>query len=572
MVEAIDWESRLLERGGALPDSLRIDLLCAAVRPLVRLGRNSDANHRLARALDAALMSVTAGSLSAVARDAVLNVVAHPLGSLGASHLRSRLGAMAAGNGTVQGWARVLRDALGLSAGDGDVAAALLEREPETHDDDAITVLETLVRMSAANSLGRHGDALVVVESLPEAIGVDLRVEAALALEAAIAAREVGRHDDADYWIRAALDSEALEPLALVRAHEVAASVAISLRQDRDAATHLLAARRLTPLALAGQRIEESAGHRVAEIDIRRPEDGTGTDDFGLRRRVVALDRALQERTQQLEAVLGRRGGRAVDQLVGDALANGWFELWFQPIRINASGRIGGAEALLRLRHPDRGILHPGAFLGSEISEGTQRSLNEWVIDHACLELARWGGMGLDVGVSINVAGSWVDPDLVAMVDHAVSTHGVDPAFVTVEITEESPLPLGPATAGAIADLHGVGVRIALDDFGTGFSSLDHLLRLDVDSVKIDQRFAARLDSDSRSAAIVAAVVGMSGLLGFDVVIEGIETSGALEAQRRLGVHAAQGFFIGPPRPAAGFGGLLATGGTPEQLAAASGD
>jgi len=164
---------------------------------------------------------------------------------------------------------------------------------------------------------------------------------------------------------------------------------------------------------------------------------------------------------------------------------------------------------------------------------------------------------GVPFRFSVNVSASQLDGRLPRIVSDALTLNGVPATAMTLEVTEHLLLEADEVQVAALEAIRESGVRLALDDFGTAYSSLNHLRRFPVDVVKIDRSFIAGICHDPADMAIVAAVVQLSRTFGFAVVAEGVETAEQLDQQRRLGCHAAQGYLIGRPRPAAEFGRML---------------
>lgn len=241
------------------------------------------------------------------------------------------------------------------------------------------------------------------------------------------------------------------------------------------------------------------------------------------------------------------------------ALEEGWFQLHYQPVLDLRDGRIVGAEALLRIQHPDRGLLQPDAFI--EVAEGSRLMLpiGEWVLNQACSQLVTWRRVA-DITMAINVSGRQVlDASLSDQVLTAAENTGVDPAQLCLEVTERVLLDAGPAIKRDLETLSRRGVLLALDDFGTGYSSLSYLQHFPVDVVKIDQSFVAGLGQRSKDEAIVSAVMALGSTLDLEVVAEGVESGIQLEELQRLGCRRAQGYYFGAPVDASAFTRLLST-------------
>ncbi|WNV75584.1 EAL domain-containing protein [Geodermatophilus sp. DSM 44513] len=258
---------------------------------------------------------------------------------------------------------------------------------------------------------------------------------------------------------------------------------------------------------------------------------------------IVVFDGALRaalERRQRTEADL--RAGITRDEM----------RLLYQPVVDTASGCLVGVEALVRWQHPTRGLLGPDAFIAVAEDTGLVVPLGEWVLQEACRQLAAWRRAGLDLTVAVNVsARQLADPQFPDLVAAVVTTSGVDPAAVCLELTETALLDATGATVATLRRLHAFGVRLALDDFGTGFSSLTFLKRFPIDVVKIDRSFVCDLVDDTSDAAIVAAVVTLGRSLGLQTVAEGVEHADQLTALRQLGCQLAQGYLFSAPTTAA---------------------
>ncbi|MGH7042324.1 MAG: EAL domain-containing protein [Acetobacteraceae bacterium] len=248
-------------------------------------------------------------------------------------------------------------------------------------------------------------------------------------------------------------------------------------------------------------------------------------------------------------------------QLQGElqgALGRGEFELRFQPQVDLRTGRIVGAEALIRWRRDGGRLALPGEFLSVAADCGLIGEIDDWVLQEACHQAARWRARGAaTVSVSVNVSAIRAHVGgLCARVVQALQTAGLPPALLELELTEGLLLHDAHDAADDLEALHQLGVRIAIDDFGTGFSSLARLAQLHVDRLKIDKSFIETLD-DANSLAIVRAVVSLGRSLRMEVVAEGVETPGQFARVRAVGCDAVQGYFTGRPVSAEAFGALL---------------
>jgi EAL domain-containing protein (putative c-di-GMP-specific phosphodiesterase class I) len=230
------------------------------------------------------------------------------------------------------------------------------------------------------------------------------------------------------------------------------------------------------------------------------------------------------------------------------AVANNELAVYLQPIVDIASGDIAAFEALLRWRHPDRGMMSPGEFISIAEETGLIGSIGEWVLFEACAEAAASAG---DFTISVNLSpAQFRTRRVVRAVKGALAASGLSASRLVLEITESVLLMDDDQTRAALAELRGLGVRFALDDFGTGHSSLSYLQKFRFDTIKIDRSFVAASDADQVNATLVRAVVSLGRELGISVVAEGIETEEQRDKLASQGCRYAQGYLFGRPGPA----------------------
>ena len=250
----------------------------------------------------------------------------------------------------------------------------------------------------------------------------------------------------------------------------------------------------------------------------------------------------------------------ALDREMRAALAAEQFELFYQ-VQVDAAERACGAEALIRWRHPERGLVMPGAFIAAAEESGFIRLLGAWVLRAACRQLVAWQAsphtraMRLSVNVS---AKQFAQFDFVAHVQDVLDETGAPPSLLRLELTESTALRDVERTVETMRALKGLGVRFSMDDFGSGYSSLTYLRRLPFDELKIDQSFVRGLGQDGVGVAIVRSIVAMSEALGIDVVAEGVETADERAALAAHGCGTYQGYLFGRPIPARDFEAALA--------------
>jgi diguanylate cyclase (GGDEF)-like protein len=232
------------------------------------------------------------------------------------------------------------------------------------------------------------------------------------------------------------------------------------------------------------------------------------------------------------------------------ALERGELEVHYQPIVQLATGRICEVEALVRWRHPSRGLIPPDRFIPVAEETGLIIPIGMWVLETACREVRAWRmrlGKYEDLRLSVNLsARQFQHPTLVEDVERVLQETGLDPDNLTFEITESIAMRDVGVAGNILADLKGLGVRLAIDDFGTGYSSLSYLHRFPIDVLKIDRSFVSRLGG-GQDVAIVEAVIALARGLNMEVTAEGIETNAQLAQLERLGCHKGQGYYFGRP-------------------------
>jgi EAL domain-containing protein (putative c-di-GMP-specific phosphodiesterase class I) len=216
------------------------------------------------------------------------------------------------------------------------------------------------------------------------------------------------------------------------------------------------------------------------------------------------------------------------------------------------SGAIVAVEALVRWRHPERGLLLPDAFIGVVESTNLATELGRWVMRSACADLSRWRshGVGQNAMLRINVSPSQlVSCGFVRSVADIIEEFGIDGSSVCLEITERAVVGEIEITRRALEELKEIGVQIAIDDFGTGYAVLSHLKSLPVDALKIDASFVRDLGTSPGDLAIVRSIIGLAEAFDLQVVAEGVETPAAALTLMRHGCQRAQGYLLSRPLP-----------------------
>ena len=233
------------------------------------------------------------------------------------------------------------------------------------------------------------------------------------------------------------------------------------------------------------------------------------------------------------------------------ALEKDEFLVHYQPVVDLASGRMVGAEALVRWNSPTRGMVPPGLFIPTAEESDLILALGDWVLHRATHDIAQQLGAlppGFDLHVNVS-ARQLIQSDFPATLRAVLSASRLPPQQLTLELTESVLIDSDVAMRERIAAIHALGVRIAIDDFGTGYSSLAYLSRLAFDCIKIDQSFVRKLLASAQDEAIIAAVLHMAHGFGVTVVAEGVETAAEAERLRAMGCPNAQGYWFGRPGP-----------------------
>ena len=297
-------------------------------------------------------------------------------------------------------------------------------------------------------------------------------------------------------------------------------------------------------------------GHQLstdASIGIAlAPADGTELDQL-IKHADLAMYAAKAEGRRVhrfFEAAMDARAQArlTMEQDLRQALADGGFDLHYQPLLDLASGEVTGCEALLRWRHPERGMISPAEFIPVAEDTGLINELGDWVVQTACAEAAGWPSR---VKIAVNVSPIQLKcPTLALRITAALAASGLPPDRLEIEITEAVLIHDDESALAILHQLRAIGVRIALDDFGTGFSSLSYLKRFPFDKIKIDRCFISDIEADG-SAAIVQAVVNIAAARNMTTTAEGVETEAQRDMLRRLGCTQMQGYLFSAPRPAA---------------------
>ncbi len=269
------------------------------------------------------------------------------------------------------------------------------------------------------------------------------------------------------------------------------------------------------------------------------------------------LSRPIQVFDAAKERATNRRHRLAID--LRHALeADEDLDLFYQPKANLETGRLTGAEALLRWNHPELGYVPPDEFVTLAEQTGLINRLTDTVLRRGIGQAGRWVRDGLDLGLSLNVSvANLADDSLPQRVGALLEQHAVDPARITLEVTETDIMRDPQRTTQVLARLDQLGVRLSIDDFGTGYSSLAYLKRIPVRELKIDKCFVSDLETNHSDLVIARTVIGLATNLSISTVAEGVESQGTWDILESLGCHQAQGYLLGRPMPATQFEAFL---------------
>ena len=289
------------------------------------------------------------------------------------------------------------------------------------------------------------------------------------------------------------------------------------------------------------------------------PDHGIDCDDL-LHRADIAMYRAKSGDGRHyaiFDAEMAERSAERVslENDLHQALAKNQLELFYQPKTDNSGKRLLGAEALLRWRHPEIGLVSPADFIPIAEETGLIIQIGRWVLREACLQLAAWRGQGHDIaGVSVNVsARQFADRSFVSTVRTIITEVGIDPGRVDLELTESIMTGDVEVALETLQGLKDIGVTLSIDDFGTGYSSLAYLRNFPIDTLKIDQTFVRQMHANEKDAAIVSTSIALAGNLGFKTVAEGVELEEHAHILDDFGCTQLQGYWIAKPLPSDDF-------------------
>ncbi len=324
------------------------------------------------------------------------------------------------------------------------------------------------------------------------------------------------------------------------------------------------------PFQADGHELSASASIGIALF----PQDGTTADQL-LSRADVALHSARdagRNRAHAFSSTLETTGKAQMESEIRAALRQGRFLLHYQP-KITAQGRLAGLEALIRLSHPERGIIPPADFIPIAEQSDLIVQIGTWVLDEVCRQIVWWRQNGYgQISVAVNASPVQLErPDFAEFVEDCLARHGVPAWSIEIELTENLLIANGGETIRQMRSLRALGVRFSIDDFGAGYSALGYLHQLPVDAIKLDRSFVQSLETSDAARRIVAGLITVARGLGLNVVAEGVETEGQRLALLSAGCPQMQGYYFARPCLAEDLGEILTRCDMPAALCALAG-
>jgi diguanylate cyclase (GGDEF)-like protein len=325
----------------------------------------------------------------------------------------------------------------------------------------------------------------------------------------------------------------------------------VLLRGVCDPADVLETAERLICAISENYLLADSTVAIGASIGIALIPDSSVEPDDLIRWADMALYRAKADgrglaRIFSPEMDVAVRHKRELESMLREAIARQYLELQYQPVVDVRSGAVVACEALVRLRHPTRGMISPAEFIPAAEETGLILEIGDWVLSRACADAASWPGQ-VRVAVNFSPKQFILRPDMASHIRAALEASGLDPKRLEVEITESTLMEAKDAI-GELERISAMGVKIALDDFGTGYSSLSYLRQFPVDKIKIDRSFAQDVLSRA-SKAVIGSVSVLAQMLEVELVVEGVETPAQLNALKHWDVKLVQGYLFSRPLP-----------------------
>ncbi|MGB5305922.1 MAG: bifunctional diguanylate cyclase/phosphodiesterase, partial [Gammaproteobacteria bacterium] len=297
------------------------------------------------------------------------------------------------------------------------------------------------------------------------------------------------------------------------------------------------------------------------------PNDGDDIDTL-LKHADIAMYHAKQHGRNCYEFYASEMNARSMERLsiennLRNALSRDELLLHYQPKVDIMTGQICGAEALLRWNHPELGMVSPLDFIQLSEETGLIVPIGDWVLRAACRQAKAWQTVRqapLQMAVNVSIR-QFLDPNLLTSIREALDDSGLEPQYLTLEMTENMLMENAASNIEALCRIKELGIKLSIDDFGTGYSSLSYLKQFPLDELKIDRSFVTEVQPGNDRAPIIDAIIAMARSLDLSIVAEGVENEPQLEYLRARGCCVIQGFLFSKPLPVDAFGTLLSGSG-----------
>lgn len=336
----------------------------------------------------------------------------------------------------------------------------------------------------------------------------------------------------------------------------------ISSKSDADGLAEKIISSLEEPFLLKGQDVYVSASIGITFF----PEDSEEPDTL-IKNSDAAMHRVKKQGKNSyrlFEPEMNSKAGRrlTLESEMRKALEREEFVVYYQPKVDIDSGRIVGAEALVRWQHPEKGMIPPGDFIPIAEETGLKAPLGEWVLEKACEQVVSWQRLGYPpITIAVNISShQFTRTNLTEKIKSVLQSTSLDPSLLDIEITESMLMGDMESTIATLRELSAMGVQTSIDDFGTGYSSLNYLRRFDIDTLKIDKSFVNDISTDKDAAAIASAIISLGHIMGMKIVAEGVETAEQLSFLKDQNCDEMQGYLFSRPLPGESFGKILADG------------
>jgi diguanylate cyclase (GGDEF)-like protein/PAS domain S-box-containing protein len=314
-----------------------------------------------------------------------------------------------------------------------------------------------------------------------------------------------------------------------------------------------------TPFLIGAREVFVTASIGVSLF----PHDGNDIDTL-VKNAAAAMNHAKEQGRNNIHYYTAETNARVADRLslaadLHRALERNELLMHYQPQVDSRTGRIIGAEALIRWQHPTRGMVPPSVFIPVAEETGLIQPIGAWVLETACAQAREWQAKGVPLPtISVNVSvRQFMRKDLLDVLVKVIRDTNLDARVLELEVTESLIMSDADEFVATLKKLKDVGIKLAIDDFGTGYSSLSYLKRMPVDRLKVDQSFVRDINNDPESATIVEAIINLGHSLKLKVIAEGVETAQQLDFLRERGCEEFQGYHFSRPVPAAEFTRML---------------